>query len=201
MKETPHTIDEMMAMTPMKCSDAVAQLKRKVSPNERPYEKETIELNNALVDTWDRTVLTPNSKKGKLPAGSIHPHLVSFLVGRDIKSFMQYRSMLVEYPEEKVMFWINLFKNASIKDLHAMGPAVVSMGWGLIFNAISSYSASLKYEKIYSKTDDPAQWAKIAADNQQVFRGDLLPFGLDQETMLEMEAKVMAILKISIEPK
>jgi hypothetical protein len=201
VKQTPHTIDEMMSMNPMKISDATAQLRRKISSNERPNEAKIIALNNALVDRWEETVLRPNSKNGSLPAGSIHPYLVTFLEGRDVRKFSEYRSHLVEYPEDKVMYWADFLTNASMEDLQEMGPAVVSSAWGIIFNAVTHYTASRKWEEVYSQSEDPAKWARIAADHQQVIRGEVFPFGLTKDRLMEIEAKVMALLKTPIEPK
>lgn len=194
--------DSMIYNTPMKISDVSSLFRKPVSKNERPYEKEVITYNNDQVDKWYAEVLLKIAdNQGSIPAGRVNSCFQYFIQGKELAQHQKYKDFLPEYSEEKIKFWIDLFTKSNVKDLCEMGHGVVSGGWNVIVTGIRYYFADKKWEKIYSKTTDPAEWDKMANNNGNLMNGRPLPYGLTLDSLSDIEEKVIALLKNPISPK
>lgn len=194
------TMDEMMMQMPMKISDAASMFRRKISPNERPYEKEIMTLNNKIVDRWYNEVLCKSTNDGTMPAGRVSESFGVFYEGLEVTQFQNFKEHLLEYPEEKVRFWIKFLSESSMATLHVAGVGIVSAAWSIVTNAVRCHFANAQWEKVYSLTTDPKKWDELADANPHVMHGRPLPFDLDLETMKGMEAKVSVMVKVLLEP-
>lgn len=191
----------MMNM-PMKISDAASMLRRVVGKNEKPYDKEVLTKNNKIVDEWYEKVLKHiASPDGTIPAARAHPSFVTFFEGREIARYQQYKDSLVKYSEQQVRYWIKFIYTSSIGELHDAGIGVVTSAWSIITNAIRYYFADLKWKEVYSKSDDPLEWDRLANNTPSLFNGRNLPFDLSRAALQEMEEKVRTISSKPIEPK
>lgn len=192
---------EMMNL-PMKISDAATMCRRPISKNDPPYESEVKKLNNRRVDEWqERVLMQIADSSASVQAGRVHGCLTYFLEGKEALSYQKYKDRLVSYPEEQVRFWIDFLKKAEIKDLHEAGSGVVSTAWGIVKGAIRNYFAEEKWKIVYSKSEDPAVWDKLANDNPNVMNGRPLPFDLTYDMLNEMNEKIVTLLKNPIEPR
>ena len=193
--------DSMMFNSPIKISDAASMMRRKISNNERPLEKEVLQRNNRLVDEWYERVLKKLANtKGCIESGRVATCFHCFIEGREITQHQKYKQHLMQFPDEQVLFWINFLKTKSIGELHEAGTGVVSAAWSIVTNSIRYRFAEEKWKTIFSKSDDPLVWDKLANDNPHVFLSKSLPFDLTPEDLSEMESKVKALVQNIIAP-
>lgn len=192
---------EMMNL-PMKISDAASMCRRPVSKNDPPYEAEVKKLNNRRVDEWqERVLMRIADSSANVSAGRVHGCLTYFLEGKEAISYQKYKDHLISYPVEQVMFWIEFLKDADLKKLHEAGSGVVSTAWGILKGAIRNHFAEEKWKVVYSQSEDPYMWDKLANDHPNVMNGRPLPFGLTYDVLNEINEKVVALLRIPIEPR
>lgn len=192
---------EMMQM-PMRISDAASMLRRTIPKNDPPYQAEVKKLNNRRVDEWyERVLLKIADKNACVPAGRVNGCLQYFLEGKELERYQKYKHQMVQYPEEMVKFWIDIFMKSTIAELHEIGSGVIGNGWNIIKGALRNHFAEEKWKVVYSHSEDPLQWDKLANDNPNVMNGRPVPFGLRLEDLRDMETKVRAILELPIEPR
>lgn len=196
------TVDEYMMNQPMKISDAASMLRRVVGKNERPYDKEVLTRNNRIVDEWyDKVLKKIASPNGTVPAARVHPSFITFFEGREIARYQQYKDSLVKYSPQQVKFWIEFLHSSSIGELHDAGVGIVTAAWSIITNAVRHHFADLKWKEVYSHSDDPLEWDRLANDKPSLFNGRNMPFELSRTILQEIEEKVRAISSKPIEPK
>ena len=195
-------MDQQMMNAPMKISDASSMFRRNIPKNEPPYEAEIKRLNNQRVDEWyERVLVKIADKSAMVPAGRIQGCISYFLEGKEAISHQKYKDRLANYPAEQVMFWIDFFKNSSMKDLYDAGSGVVSTAWYMIKGAIRNHFAEEKFRVVYSQSDDPLVWDKLANEHPHVMNGRPLPFGLSSSDLNDISTKVVAFLQNPIEPR
>lgn len=188
-------IDEMMLSQPIKISDAASMMRKKIHNNDKPYTKALYQCNNNVVDEWYNKVLLKVGKGGNIQVGRVQGCLSYFLEGRGIKAYEKYKDLIPSPSEELVSDWINLFRKLSVSDLYEMGPFVVSSGWSIVHNAITLHFMKRKRDEVYSKSEDPADWDKLANDNPHVMNHRPLPYGLDEDALSDIRDKVLTVLK------
>jgi len=195
-------MDLTMMSMPMKISDAASMCRRPISKNEPPYEAEVKKMNNSRVDEWYESVLMKLADaSGRIPAGRAYGCLTYFLEGKEAIAYQKFRKHLITYPKEQVMFWINFFKDATMKDLYEAGTGVVSTGWSIIKGAIRNHFVDEKWKVVYCESDDPLVWDKLANDHPHVMNGRPMPFGLSITDLNDISTKVVAFLQNPIEPR
>jgi hypothetical protein len=185
---------------PISVSDACSMLRRKIGRNEPPYTQTIVKLNNQLVDEWEQTVLrkTCNSKC-QVIATKVERSWAIFHEGKVMPSARKIMELVPRPTKEQLQFWLDFFEKSSIEDLHKLGAGAVSCGWQLVLGELKFWYIEQKYEQIYSKSDDPLEWEKIAIKHGQLFEGKLFPFW-NEELFKEICEKIQAILSITIEP-
>jgi hypothetical protein len=199
--QSDETMESMMMNMPMKISDAASMLRKQVNKNERPYEKIVLTRNNRIVDRWYNEVLMKIcDRNGTVPAGRVSECFNYFYQGLEITQFMRFREHLLFFDEKKVMFWIEFLMTKSIDELHEAGPAIVASAWSMITNAIKYHFAEKVWEAVYSKSDDPKEWDRLANENPHVMHGRPMPFGLTTTNLSDMEGKVSVVVRTVIEP-
>jgi len=195
-------VDQMMMNAPIKISDVASMFRRSVPKNERPLERSVMNRNNLIVDDWYNLVLKKIcDNQGNVPVLRVNPSFQYYFEGLEMKNFQKYRDHLPSYKEEDVLFWINFFMTSPIETIHNAGISVVSAAWGMITGALRTHFVDKRWEVVYSKSDDPLVWDKLANNNPHVMNGRPLPFGLSQEDLSDIETKVMVVLKNPIGPK
>jgi len=181
---------------PMKIIDAKMMAMRKIGPNTPPYQRSVYEANNALVETWYQKVLIPLADSNlSIPAKRITPCLNIFIEGVEIKKRIEFygQEHFFRSSEANVQFWIECFEKSTVAELYVNGRTVVSNGWNVIHTAIRDVFAAEKYAAIYSKSDDPLVWDRLANENPKITYSKLFPFGLTEERIKAMSDKVMII--------
>lgn len=199
-------MSEMMLNSPIRIGDAATMLRKRIPANEKPYTAEVLRQNNARVDEWQRSVLRKIANlDGCIPAGRVEGCLRYFIEGKEIYAIKKFRDTygehLPEVDEATVKFWIDFIKKSSITDLYQTGGYVLTQGWGIIQNAITLHFSRRKWEEVYSQSDDPATWDKLANDHPHAMNNKQFPFGLDGDTLNDMRDKVMAVLRTPIQPQ
>lgn len=195
-------IDMDMMNLPMKISDAASMCRRVVGRNDPPYEAEVKKLNNRRVDEWqERVLMKIADSSSSVQAGRVYGCLSYFLEGKEAVAYQKFKAHLITYPEEHVKFWIDFFKGAEMRDLYEAGSGVVATGWGIIKGAVRNHFVEEKWKAVYSQSEDPLAWDKLANDNPHVMNGRPMPFGLTTELLTDMNSKVHAFLTNPIEPK
>lgn len=146
---------------PIKTTDAASMLRRRVRKNERPYTTTVIKLNNRLVDEWKKSLLDRMADhKGMVRTIKVWQSWGVFYEGKTVQKVIELRDQgLLPKTDKKIIdYWIEFFEKSTIEELHEYGHGTVSFGWLLLQNEIRLWCADEKWEKIYSKSDDPYDW-------------------------------------------
>lgn len=196
-------IPEDVYNTPISIKDVMHMLfvpADKISPNERPYAREAIECNNAMLDEWKARVLEPISKDGMVASGRAFYSWLLFQEGKSVLRFaeLQEASAVYEIPDETLAWWKSFFESKSISEMHAYGSGTVSFGWRLIEDHMKLQVTKLMYEKFFSMSDDPLVWEKNHAKHK--FLQDNCDVLWPLEQLRNIREKVITILKIVVEP-
>lgn len=200
--EAEDQINLEMMNSPMKIRDAATMYRRPVSKNEPPYDAEIKRLNNRLVDEWYEKVLMKIADSNAcVPAGRITACMNYFLEGKEVIGHQKHKDFLMKYSKEQVEYWIKFLTNATISDMRDAGTGVVAAGWSIIKSAIRDHFLEEKWENIYSKSEDPLEWDKMANNNPRIMNPKRFPFGLTKETLDDINEKVRSFLIHPIEPK
>lgn len=198
----PDTMDPGLA--PIKISDAASMFRRPIDPNERPYTQAMIRRNNKYVDEWYNLILKKiASKTSEIRAGQVYGEWQYFYYGKILPGFIAaIKEGHASRPSEKAVdHWVKLFTSASIEDLAELGPAAVGHGWKLVTDENYIRGSLEKWDKIYSKSDDPLVWRKLAHDNAKLWSNDFSNYFWSPEQLQDISQKVTTVLRIDIAPR
>ena len=180
--------------------DAASMYRVRVRTNTPPYQAAMMRMNNRLVDEWKESVLRKYSKNtGKVQCAVIEPSWQRFYEGKQVIKLAELHAdgKIPSADPDVLEWWIKLFETSDIEDLHPYGSGLIHMGWKMVEDHIRVWSALQKYERVYSKSDDPYEWNTISQKNEGLFKGQELPFwGL--EKLNEIREKIITV--ISIQP-
>jgi len=183
---------------PIAVTDASSMFRTRVHDNTPPYTVQVTKLNNRLVDDWEKKVLRKMAdQRGMIPSGKVLPSWRLYYEGRGIQSYVKVRDMIPRHTKEQLDFWVKFFEDTSLEDLHSYGVGVVSFGWGIIENELRLWSANQKWDKLFSKTEDPLEWEKMAPSHRALLTGEVLPFW-DLKTRDKIAEKVGTVLSLQI---
>jgi hypothetical protein len=187
---------------PIKTTDAASMLRRRTRKNERPYTATVIKLNNRLVDEWKKTLLDRMAdQKGMVRTIKVWQSWGIFYEGKTVQKVIELRDQgLLPKTDKKVIdYWVEFFEKSTIEDLHEYGHGTVSFGWLLLQNEIRLWCADEKWEKIYSKSDDPYEWYQESFKHPDLVQGKKLPFW-DMDKLKEIEERMATVLHVQVEP-
>lgn len=190
--------------SPIKINDAANILLRRIGKNERPYVATNLKLNNELVEEWKNKVLKNIAdSRGAVPSGRVWGSWELFIEGKNSRKFVQLINdgYILPFPEEVVGYWRKLFETASIEELHSFGAGSISYGWNLLTTHTKMWFAREKYEKIFSKSDDPLDWERSHHKHKELLHGEVHPFGWTKEVFSEIQDKVKSILMNQVYPQ
>lgn len=188
---------------PMKIIDAASMLRRKLEENERPFMLVVLKNNNKLVDEWYEEVLKKTCNRDlTIKAGQVHGEWEYFYNGKIIKNFIDnINDGYIIRPDEKaVKHWVYVFTHYTMEKLIELGSNCVGYGWKLISDELYIKRTLERWEKIYSKSDDPLEWRKLANNYPKLWNLDGENPYWDRETLDNITQKVMTILKTPIQP-
>lgn len=196
------SFNDMMMGAPMAITEVATKFRRPIPRNERPLEKVVLTQNNAIVDRWYNDVLTHLAdSNGCIPVFRVNKCFEYFFEGLETCKMQRFRDHLPQYKEEDVYFWIEFFSTHDVGEIHDAGISSVSGGWQVILGALRNHFADLRWEQIYSTSQSPLDWDKMANDNPHLMHSRPLPFGLTEDKMKDMEEKVRVVLHNTIQPK
>lgn len=185
---------------PIGVNDAASMLRSRVSSNERPYTQAVLKLNNKLVDEWKASVLDKISdRRGTIPSGRVWSSWQVFFEGKGISKYRELKDqeMIFTPTEEQVAFWKEFFENLSVEEMHAYGVGSVAFGWRVIEEHFRMWSADLKWENIYSKSEDPLDWEKLSYGHSNLMNGKMFPFW-EEDQLNEIKQKVFTVLSVQV---
>lgn len=186
---------------PISVTDASSMLRTKIQPNMRPYTLQVVKLNNRLVDDWEEKVLKKMAdRRGTVPSGKVWPSWKLYFEGKGILEYVKIRNMIPRVTKDQLKFWTEFFHHSTLEEIHSCGVGVVSFGWDIIETELRSWNADQKWEKIFSKSEDPLEWEKMAPSHQSLLKGELFPFW-NQEILKTISEKVGTILHLQITPE
>lgn len=202
MNVANESVEQMMMNAPIKISDCASMFRRNIPKNERPMERAVATKNNAIVDQWYEKVLMKLADgDGTIKVMRVNPCFQYFYEGFETKQFQKYRDHLPKYTDEDVMFWIKFFLTNDIEVVHEAGISVVSAAWGIITGALRTHFVDKRWEVVYSQSEDPLAWDKLANNNPHVMNGRPLPYGLMPDDLATIEQMVKVIISNPIRPK
>jgi len=190
--------------TSIKISDASSLLRKMIDPNERPFTKTVLKHNNSLVDEWHETVLKNIcDSKGCIRAGQMWHEWQYFYYGKTLKPFINlFEEGLVIRPEKKIVdFWVKTFTESSIKDLSNMGISLVGYGWKIILDEIFIRNCIDRWEKIYSESEDPMVWRKLANSHPKLWNSNNENPFWQLEALETIIQKVLTVIKTPVSPE
>lgn len=180
----------------MLLSDAVAMFKHKIDMNERPYQRISKEYTNSLVDEWHKRVgLQLSDKEGKIICGVATESFMILLEGRSIKSCEQsgQKDFIAVPQREHVEKIIQILTETSVDNLVKLGRIMVGRMFNNIISFLTDERDKLKYELVYSRSDDPLFWFKETNKHAHLLSPERNPLGLTNEKLKELNDKVVAV--------
>ncbi len=131
-------MEQNMANTPMRISDAASVLRKEISKNERPYTAAVLKTNNLLVDEWYEKVLKKIANKGTIMAGQVWIEWQYFYTGKMLSLFMEHlkEGFVLRPSTTAVEYWKKIFEKSTIEELIKLGIPVVGHGWKLLNDEI-----------------------------------------------------------------
>jgi len=195
--------DFSLMNSPIRVSDAAMMLKKQISANERPFTAAMLKHNNKLVDEWHNSVLKKIANdKSTIPSGNVISEWEIFNTGKTIGKFMElYNNKFVcRPPKDIVDFWVKKFTECSIEELIAIGPPAVGHGWKLIIDETFIFKQVEKWEKIYSLSDDPLEWRKLANKHPSLWNAEHASPFWAREQLEDISQKVTTVTRTIVSP-
>jgi hypothetical protein len=196
------TIDA--GMMPIRIADVAIMLRRAISKNERPYTQAMFLHNNEMVDEWyDKVLIKIADGRGMIRAGQAWGEWCFFQTGKIISQFIEgLNNGYIHRPDSKTVdWWVKNFNEKSIRELAMIGPWFVGNGWKVIIDETYIRNMIAKWEKIYSLTDDPLKWRKLALDNPKLWDMDHESPFWEREEYKDLAEKIYAVTKIVVSPQ
>ena len=190
-------------MMPIRITDAASMLRKLVDPNERPYTQAVYLNNNKLVDEWYEQILQKIANpSGQVRAGQVWGEWQYYYYGKILPQFMNHldEGRVCRPTSKAITYWVDVFTKKNASELSKMGQAVVGHGWKLVTDETFIRSSIDKWEKIYSLTNDPLKWRKLAYDNPKLWAADFENPFWSQDEFKDVTQKVVTILKVNISP-
>lgn len=187
---------------PILASDAASMLRKRVNKNDKPYTQAVVRLNNKLVDEWKETLLDKISdSQGRVSSRKVWQTWILFQEGKGTAKFMELKEQgIIRHVEDEVLeYWKDFFQNKSVEEMHSYGSGNVSFGWTVIQNALRMRSAEEKWEKIFSRSEDPHDWYKLSFKYPGLIEGKDLPFW-DADIYEDVHQKVATVLMVQVDP-
>lgn len=196
-------IHSMTYGSPIRISDAASMLRRKVRNNDPPYTQTVVKKNNDRVDEWYNKVLKNIANStGQISAGHVWTSWKIFEEGKNMLSYPKVSDHTVHAPQEEMDYWQDTLFNGSMEELHDLGTGAVAFGWNLIVTELKLWFADQKWDRVYSKSDDPLVWEREMGKNLRLFKGEEFPpWKWSQEMFKETAEKVQVLLSTTVEPK
>jgi hypothetical protein len=190
---TPITIKDVMAM--------LVVPEEKISPNERPFAREAIKCNNALLREWKEKVLDKIAKDDKVASGRAFYSWLLFLEGKSVTRLpeLRERGAIYEVPDETIQYWKSFFEEKNVAEMHSYGAGTVSFGWRIIEDHMKMQVTKIMYDRFFSLSDDPLDWEKNHA-NHKFLQTNCCDVLWPLEQLRVIREKVITILKIQVEP-
>lgn len=171
-------------------SDLVELLKRKVPANEKPYNAVCINANNELIDEFQKTVV---GNRKRMVVKDFFWQFTVFAEGREVIKALPMLTHLGRPTEENTREMVKVL-NEPIEKLRARGTVIPQEYWLSIVREIKLRACVLKYERVFSKSDNPLDWFEIADKCRDLFQGkEVLVEGMTEERLTDIAQKVSAI--------
>lgn len=180
--------------------DAAAMFRKRISSNERPYRRVAREHLNNLVDRYEKHLLGLKH----LNVDIAQRVLMVFLEGLETQKYMENLKFFPDMPREKVEHWVEMLRG-DMHNISEHGITLVAFAWQTLQNYIVHRARTLKWEMVFSKSNDPIEWVRLASSYPQLFTSTdgtsqgksdqtLLPFDLTFEELNDIREKVDAVL-------
>jgi hypothetical protein len=197
-------MDQEMMNKSMRVSDARCALMVLIDKNERPYKAATQKFNNDLVEQWYEQVLKKIcDREGMIKAGQVMLEWQTFYDGKTTSRIIhELNEGTIERPSKKcVDHWVKIFTEYDVSGLMKLGQPAVGLGWRTVVTETFLRNAQDKWDIIYSKSNDPLEWRKLANDNPKLWNSEhVSPFWGD-EILDDVNTKVATVLSSRIEPR
>lgn len=183
-------------------TNASSMLRKRIGKNLPQYTEMIIHANNALVDIWEKEILREIAdSNGDLQCDNVWNSWVTFEEGIGLTQIQDSLENIPRLSQDQIDFWREFFLQ-DLEVIHSFGTGLVNRGWSLITDEVRIRFALEKWDKVYSKTEDPAEWFKIASKNKDFFNPASLshPF-FTKEELEDVNAKVHTILHTRVTPK
>jgi hypothetical protein len=188
--------------TKMSISDASSTLRKNVPRNAPPYVQKVIELNNQLVDKWERELLVHYAdEQGKVNASIVWDLWKCYEEGLSILESRKYLQYIPRLTDEQMNFWKEFFEQ-DIDVIYTYGSGIVNRGWNLFMDEHRFRLADAKYTEIYSSSDNPVDWYKSYNNNRRFTNIErCLPEFWTVPQYKDIFEKVTILLKTQISPE
>lgn len=187
--------------TPITPADAAGMFKTTVSPNERPFTAKVMHANNHMVEDWQEKVLRRMcDSTGCVPSGIVLGSWQLYAEGLSVHEFMKLKEkgMITKTDPKLVEVWKRFILDSSIEELHKVGSACISRGFTVLENYWRTWYAEKKWDKLYSKSEDPYYWQSNYKPHKALITGKILPDGWTKNEMQDVSEKVATVLRTQV---
>ena len=118
-----------------------------------------------------------------------------------LKNFINHLSKgLISRPDKLIVDnWVKIFTECTIDELNALGSPLVGYAWKLLADETYIRKSLERWELVYSQTDDPEEWRKLANNHPKLWNADHENPFWGASKVEEITQKVMAILQTPIQ--
>ena len=186
----------------VRISDAAAMMRMKPNNAMSQYKIDVINMNNKLVDRWEREVLENiANNEGMVRASQIWDSWKIFLEGVSARTLFENYDQFTNLTDEQITFW-KAFLELDIEVLHTYGSGAVYQGKQNIETEVRRRITKEKWDKVYSKTDDPKIWYNEAKVYNDLFFNDDNEFYVWSPVVYkELLTKIHTIIDNPVKPE
>ena len=191
--------DMDMYNSPILVSDATSMFRRKVGPNMPPYVSTVFRKNNQKVDKWEKEMLNELcTNDNKLPSGRVLPLATLFEEGSSYPAFKRAFPHIPRPTEEQLEYWKS-FLDRPIDELYDEGHELCLLAWQIVCNELKIRDNIKKYEAVYEKSSDPADWYDYSVESKHLFDGTEHAFW-DEEKIKDISERVKTVVSMRMSP-
>lgn len=176
--------------SPIAISDATSMFRRKMEANFPPYTATVVKYNNSMIDKWEKDMLVPMSKNGKLPAGKISHAWKVFESEAECAYFDQ--SDLIPRPDEKQLERMVKFLTGPFEDMIKKGSVFCMAVFQTVMLELNVQLMEQRMDKVFDGSDNPVDWWMKSQSNKQLFDGTYQPF-LSQDEIRDIKQRISTI--------
>jgi hypothetical protein len=137
-------------------------MKMKIDDNTAPYDRQSIEYTNAMIDSFFKDVIEPNAENNKVNAVFASDAWNIYQEGKETEIMWELRNELYAVPKETMEYWKTVFE-LPVVDMLKLGRPSLLYGHEMLCLWYRRWLMEMKYQSFFSNPD-PETWVRKKDD-------------------------------------